>query len=106
MLVMARLLVLEPDPDIRELLVRYVRQLGHVPVEPDGGQPPDAVLVEPGDMGSAELAGAFVERHPGLPVVSISIYPKAVLITKLKPKAHLTKPVRLPELRAVLSELL
>lgn len=102
---MARLLVLEPDPDVRELLLRYVRQLGHVPVEPNSGEPPDAILVEPGDMRSAELADALVERHPGLPVVSVSIYPKAVLITKLKPKAHLTKPVRLPELRAALSKL-
>jgi CheY-like chemotaxis protein len=100
---MGRILVLEPDPDVRDLLVRLIRHLGHDAPRTDKGFVPDAVLVEPGDAHSAARARKLVDQHSGLPVVCASIYPRSIETTGLKPVAYLTKPISLPELRSALA---
>lgn len=100
---MHRIAVLEPDPDVRGLLLRLVLQLGHEPWSSDNAVAADALLVEPGDPTSAGNAAELVRQRPDLPVVCASIYPKSPETTKLQPVAYLTKPVRLPQLRSALT---
>jgi hypothetical protein len=100
---MGRVIIFESDPDVRELLLRFVGHLGYDASTGDDGEKPGAVLLEPGDPGLSARARRLVEADPGLPVVCASIYPKSPETTSLKPVAYLTKPVRLPELRAALS---
>jgi CheY-like chemotaxis protein len=98
---MARILVLEPDPDVRALLVRLVRHLGHEATT-DESVSPDVVLVEPGSAEYAGRVSRLLDERP-IPVVCASIFPKTRDTTKLKPAAYLTKPIRLPDLREALS---
>jgi CheY-like chemotaxis protein len=103
---MARLVVLEPDADVRELLLHYLRQLGHEPIDPAADEPPDAVIVEPGDPAALRAARAVLADAPETRVVCVSVYPRSVAATALEAaSAYLTKPVRLPDLRTALDGL-
>ena len=107
---MSRILISEPNPDVRQLFEHMIRRLGHEPlalwsVTPETAATIDLVLVESADPACANLAVEARRLHPALPVVAASIFPPDS-DSVIKPDAHLLKPFALGELRAVLDGLL
>jgi CheY-like chemotaxis protein len=102
---MARILVVEPHAEVRELLERVVRRLGHEPVRPSGDDvlgEVDAAILEPAALGGHDVGRAL--RKAGIPTVFVSIFPLSTELRELEPVAHVLKPFALAELeRAVLA---
>ena len=104
---MARVAIGEPYAEVRELLVRVVESAGwQAVVEPDEASDADALLVEPGDARSFELARKLLRERPDLPVVCVSIYPAGPETASLSPSAYLVKPFSVGELQRALAEAL
>jgi CheY-like chemotaxis protein len=103
---MAQILILEPHPEVRDLLVRIVRRMGHDPIVPEGSRDAelpvaDVILLEPAEGEALTLAGAVRDRH-GPSVVCVSIYPPSESALALEPVAYLQKPFSLLELERAL----
>lgn len=100
---MPRVLVVEPDAEIRELFSNMLTRLGHDPLaaDPDRGTLPDCdvVLLEPAwELGTA-LVRSLLRDRPSLPVVAASIFPPHRLAeVDVTPVSHLTKPFTLVQL--------
>ena len=89
---MARILVHEPDPDLRALFAHVLSRLGHeVVLTGDGGV--DAALVEPGDAEGRAVLRSLRTAIPPVPVVCVSVYSADEEVGALGPSAYLTKPV-------------
>lgn len=107
---MATILILEPHAEVRDLLERIVRRLGHEPVLDTGSLDVetigvDVVLAEPAGQGTLERIRT-VAAATGASVVCVSIYPPSEGVSALKPVAYLLKPFSLIELeRALLTAL-
>ena len=100
---MARVLICEPHPEVRELLCRIVVRLGHDPVLEDADLAPvDAILLEPAHAPSVERAQAFRAANGDTPVVCASIELPDAGSRRLAPIAFLVKPFALPDLEAAL----
>ena len=107
---MARILISEPNPDVRQLFEHMVRRLGHEPLAlwsmtPETAATIDLMLVESADAACADLAVEARRLRPSLPVVAASIFPPEA-DSAIQPDAHLLKPFALGELRAVLDSFL
>lgn len=93
---MARVLIAEPSADVRALLERAVRRLGHEPLvhppPPGRAGPPDVLLLEPAFHDGLELARRLQRTHPQLAIVICSIYPPSEELQALAPAAHVLKP--------------
>jgi len=94
---MARVLIAEPSADVRVLLERAVRRLGHEPLVPSAPgaplpPPPDVLLLEPAFHGGLELARALRRDHPHVAIVICSIYPPTAELQALAPAAYVLKP--------------
>lgn len=94
---MARVLIAEPSADVRALLERAVRRLGHEPVvhqrRADGDtEAADVLLLEPAFNGGVELARSLRREQPRLPIVICSIFPPSEELQELAPAAHVLKP--------------
>jgi CheY-like chemotaxis protein len=104
----ANILIIEPHPEVCDLLLRIVRRLGHEPVVHEPAKQAvqvDVVLVEPAAEGGLEAAHA-VKAGSGAAVVCVSIYPPSQDALSLEPVAYLLKPFSLLELeRALLAAL-
>jgi hypothetical protein len=78
---MERILIDEPSPSVRRLLVHLVEWLGYEPLvaggEQDDGRTPDAALVEPGFQQDYARLRSVHERWPELPVVALGHLPRA-----------------------------
>jgi hypothetical protein len=100
--------IVEPDDEVRELIVHVVTRLGREPVPWSGGDLGhiDALVAEPGHRGALPLARALREQRPELPILFVSIYPPDHESRALTPVAHLMKPFRLEELERALAEVL
>jgi DNA-binding response OmpR family regulator len=100
----ARILIVEPHPDIRTLFAHVVARVGHEPVllEPGDACPSDvdAAVIEPGD--SHGLACARHLGGLGRPVVLASIFPAEQETLDLEPVAYFVKPFALVELEQAL----
>jgi hypothetical protein len=100
---MGRVLILEPDAEVRELIRRVVSRLGHEPLAP-ARMPAhipaalDAVVLEPAWAPALELARRLLEGDPKLPVVFESIEPWIPEFDSLRPLRYLVKPFGLREL--------
>ncbi|MGH3022134.1 MAG: hypothetical protein ACRDNI_00630 [Gaiellaceae bacterium] len=107
---MARILVFEPNPEVRALLAHVVTRLGHEPVYAEDGPgdflPDDAdvLLIEPADRRALSVAQMLRLRHGGLPIVCTSIFPATPESQELRPVAYLVKPFSLVELERALDE--
>jgi CheY-like chemotaxis protein len=104
---MARILISEPNPDVRLLYEHMVRRLGHEPlalwdITPEAAATIDLLLVELADSKCAGLADDARRLRPSLPVVAASIFP-ADSKPAFRVDAHLLKPFTLGELSTVLS---
>jgi len=103
----ARVLICEPHPEVRELLCRIVVRLGHDPVLEDAELAPvDAILLEPAHPPSVERAQAFRAANGETPVVCASIELPDAGSRRLGPIAFLVKPFALPDLEAALKRAL
>jgi hypothetical protein len=103
----ARVLICEPHPEVRELLSRIVVRLGHDPVLDDAELGPvDAILLEPAHAPSVERAGAFKAVDEQIPVVCASIDLPNAGTRRLSPISYLVKPFSLPDVEHALSEAL
>ena len=101
---MARILILEPHPEVRDLLVRVARRLGHEAVSGDEEtdfSAFDACVLEPAVPGGVDLVNAL--RAAGVAAVCVSILPPCDL-RALEPAAYLQKPFALTELDQVLTD--
>jgi CheY-like chemotaxis protein len=104
---MARILISEPNPDVRALYEHMVRRVGHEPlalweVTPESAETIDLVLVESADPACAELALEARRLRPSLPIVAASIFPPG-LNSLVDADAHLLKPFSAGELRLVMA---
>jgi CheY-like chemotaxis protein len=100
-----RILILESQPEIRELVERVAERLGHEAVtdEPADGVRIDAVVLEPEGRQALELATRLRSREPNLPMICTSIAPPTPQTRALEPCAHLLKPYTLRDLSQALS---
>jgi hypothetical protein len=96
-----RVLVCEPDPDVRQLLELMVEQLGHEAV---GGGEADVVLMEPSCPAAHGALRQFARRVP--PVVCLSIHSRQAGLEPPETVEYLLKPVRKARLGAVLTGVL
>lgn len=105
---MGRILVLEPEPEIRELVERVAGRLGHEAVTEESldGQRIDAIVVEPEGGRGLELARQLRTSAPDVPVICTSIAPPTPATRALEPRAHLIKPYALRDLSEALSSVL
>ena len=97
---MPRVLVHEPDRELRELFGRMLESLGFTPVT---GGDAVAALVEPGDLAGRLLLHTLRLSRPELPVVCVSVYPLDDEVAALAPAAYLTKPVSTADLGGALA---
>jgi len=117
---MARLLVVEDEPDLRELLVQRLSAAGHEVVSVASGAaalrtldeepPPDAAVLDvdlPGRDGVSLLA-ELRQAHPGLPALFITVLWSGELLARMKATGcpYLTKPFAAKELRDALDGVL
>jgi CheY-like chemotaxis protein len=102
-----RILICEPDPEVRELLRHVVERRGHQAIlEPNGLRDLAAVVLEPADVVSVEVAQAARANDPELPIVCASIDPPTAGSRRLAPIAHVVKPFTLTEFDRALTEAL
>lgn len=100
-----RILIIEPDEDVRSLLELTVRKFGYEPVsEAELGVRPkvDAVLVEPGSVTARAVLDRFGSRVP--PIICHSIYPREARLAPPGTVAYLVKPAPTEALATALSE--
>jgi len=105
-----RILICEPQSEVRALLAYVVERLGHEPVFPAaplGNDLPsaDVVLLEPADPDARAAAEALLRGSgsAGIPVVCTSIYPDFGQAGSLHPLVYLVKPFGLAELERALT---
>ena len=100
---MARILLCEADPDVRQLLAAMLNRLGHesTSIRPGELTLPDVdlLVLEPAAPAYLELARDARRRMPALPVVCVSVLPEEAQFLSLGPLGYLTKPFTLDELR-------
>jgi hypothetical protein len=97
----ARILILENHPDVRDLIVHVVEHVGHEPVLEES-ESVDAVLLEPASRSLLETARRVLVRRPATPIVCVSIGPPSLASASLRPALHLLKPFSLSELKQAL----
>ena len=83
-----RILIAEPNDDVRSLLEAIVRRLGFEPVS---ATPADAMLLEPGWGDACAAVEELGDDAP--PVVCLSIYPREEGLEPPGSVAYLLKPV-------------
>ena len=80
---MARVLVVDDQPEVRRLMVRLLERAGHTTVQADGGaeglrqlaaQPADLVVTDlfMPDMDGMQFLRELAQRHPGTRVIAVS----------------------------------
>ncbi len=117
---MARILIVDDEHLISEMLSTFIRIIGHEPIEAHRGQDvinrlaydiPDAILMDimlP-DMGGIELC-KHIRQHPSsahVPVIMVSAVspPRQQEALDAGANSYLTKPITMGNLRDTLSEL-
>jgi CheY-like chemotaxis protein len=101
-------LVLEPQPEIRDLVALVARRLGHDAITevPPAAAEVDVVVVEPESFRGLLAAKVLRERFPELPIICASIAPPSGKTAELRPVAYLQKPFALGELERALTRAL
>jgi DNA-binding response OmpR family regulator len=98
-----RILVCEPDRDVRALLELSLEKLGYEAVEAGAGGV-DAVLLEPGCAASRSQLRLFGDVVP--PVVCLSVHPPEAELAPPETVAYLMKPIQRDRLRVALERAL
>ena len=102
--IVARVLIGDPYPEIRELLVHIVGSMGHEPVVPEeldgnGLGHLDVVIFEPGSSAMLDLAREARRARPEVQCVCLSIYPPDDDALALGPVDYFLKPFSLAALQ-------
>ncbi len=108
---MGRVLILEPNSEVRELIARVAARLGHEPVlvtslATDDLPSVDAIVLEPAWAPGLEFARTLREGHPGARVVLESIEPDSEARWEFRPVRFLVKPFGLADLEQALASAL
>lgn len=101
---MARVLIAEPEPDLRLLAEQAVLELGHEPLSVDAhtaGCRVDVLLLAT-SADAVELAQALRRRQPELPIVTLGTVAAGPETHALRPVEHLVKPYTLRDLQRAL----
>jgi DNA-binding response OmpR family regulator len=93
----ARILIAEPSPDVRELYAIFVQRLGHEVVH-DLRSEVDLMILEPAVPENLKRATGLKKRRPHAAFVCTSIEPPSGHVASLAPTAYLVKPFPLVEL--------
>jgi len=101
----ARVLILEPDAELRRLFTLQLSSIGHE-VADDAGADPDLLLVEPASNAMFRRALGMRHARPDLPIVCVSISEDTRIARDLAPSSFLVKPFPVDRLRAALAEAL
>jgi hypothetical protein len=105
---MARVLIIEPEPDLRSLAEQAVLELGHQPVlfdDHDQDEPVDVVILATFD-GMAAVANELRRRRHDLPIICLDTRPATSSTRALAPVGHLIEPYTLAQLQNVLDRAL
>jgi CheY-like chemotaxis protein len=105
---MARVLIIEPEPDMRSLAEQALLELGHEPVVCDDHaqhEPVDVVILATFD-GAAAVAHELRRRLDDVPIICLDTRPAGNSARAIAPVAHLIEPYTLAQLRAVLDQAL
>ena len=102
---MARVLIAEPEPDLRSLAQQAVLELGHEPLLLDAdsaGARVDVLLLAA--SGDAVATASALRRHdPALPIVCTGTGVADDEVRRLAPVAYLVKPYSLADLGRALA---
>ena len=104
---MARVLVLEPDADTRQLFTRMLRRLGHEPLVlgDERAGDCDAILVEPAWAAGVEQARRLSAGGDAPPIVVASLLPAGMSAAPLPAvRRRLGKPFTLVQLADAIAE--
>jgi DNA-binding response OmpR family regulator len=104
----ARILIVEPYPEVRELLALIVERMGHAPVvaSTHAAGSVDLLLVEPATRGALEIAQELRAESPTLPIVVVSFLPQPATWSGLEPAAYVLKPFTVAQLAAAVASAL
>ena len=102
-----RVLIVEPNREVRTLIERTVQLLGHEAIVHDSarGGPPfhvDVLLIEPAAARERDFAHALRQLLPELPTVICSVRGKDAELASLRPVRHVVKPFSRSELEQAL----
>jgi hypothetical protein len=101
----ARVLIAEPEPDLRLLAEQAVLELGHEPLllgaHPAGTHVDVLLLATSPD--AVAIARAHRRHDPALPIVCLGTLTASADIRRLRPVAHLVKPYTLSDLGRALT---
>ena len=102
---MGCVLILEPQPEIRDLVGLVAARLGHEVLTevPTPIRRLDVVVVEPESFRGFLTAQVLRERFPKLPIICASIAPPSAKTAELRPFAYLQKPFMLGDLQRELT---
>lgn len=102
---MARVLICEPNSEVRGLLAHVVTRLGHETVVPAEESQPgfdaravDVLVIEPADPRALAAAQILRLQREDVPIVCASIHPPSSHTLRLEPVAYIVKPFALGEL--------
>jgi DNA-binding response OmpR family regulator len=88
-----RILIAEPNDDVRALLELTVTRLGYTAVTAEQQllhRDVDAIILEPGYAAGRSVLGRFGDESP--PVICLSIYPREQGLAPSSSVAYLLKP--------------
>jgi CheY-like chemotaxis protein len=103
----ARILIAEPEPDLRSFVLQAVLELGHEPLlldTPTGTRVDVLLLAMCAD--AVATASALRRDDPALPIVCMGTAPADDQVRGLRPVAYLVKPFRLADLARALTRAL
>ena len=103
---MARVLILEPNPELRELFGHVVTRLGHEVVDRGDAGSADVVILEPASDEELALAVSLLQERPEVGVICASIHTRDERVKALDPAAYLVKPFTIAQLESVLDGVL
>jgi DNA-binding NtrC family response regulator len=101
---MARVLIVEPEPDLRSLAEQALLELGHEPVLFDDdapNAPVDAVILATFD-GMTTVTDELRRRRHDLPIIIVGMRPAGPSAGTVPPVAHLIHPYTLAQLQSAL----
>ena len=104
---MSRVLIEEIHSDVRKLLEVILARLGHETVALTHQRPHaseiDLLIVEPTSARASELVRTLRRERPDLPIVAVSIAPRAGEWDQLELSGYLMKPFTISEIEGLIS---